>query len=110
MPNDTSHGIPITLYNAASVTDVHFTLNFNPALLAVTGASTADSTGGGSLTLVSSTDVHRHLPLHQQVGQSGIVILGDILANDPNTAKTSYGVKELLALGTITVNNAAFPE
>ena len=39
VPNDSGHGIPITLYNAANVTDVSFTLSYNPALLNITGTA-----------------------------------------------------------------------
>src|SRR4029077_15920949 len=42
------------------------------------------------------------------VGQSGNVVLGDILSNDPDTSKTSYGVKQLITMSSITVNGAAF--
>src|SRR5205823_5913252 len=32
VPNNSAQGIPVTLYNAAAVTDVVFTLSFNPVL------------------------------------------------------------------------------
>ena len=44
VPNDTGHGIPVTLYNATGVLDVTFTLAYNPSLLSVSGGSSGDAT------------------------------------------------------------------
>jgi RHS repeat-associated protein len=115
VPNDTGHGIPITLSNASGVTDVAFTLSYNPALLTITGASTGDSTGAGSTftlagspTVIDATHAIANFSFHDSTAQSGLVVLGDIIANVPNSAAGSYKASELLQLGAITVNGAAF--
>src|SRR5262249_48462123 len=107
--------LPIALYNASGVTDVTFALSYNPSLLAVTAGSTSDSTGTGtkSFTLVSSTTIdatHATANFHYSntSGQSGTVVLGDIVASVPTGAASTYKAKELLELGNIKVNGAAF--
>jgi hypothetical protein len=115
VPNDTAHGIPITLMSAVGVTDVSFTLSYNPTLLTVTGASTQDASSAGSgfalagaPTIIDATHATAGFSFHDDKPQSGTVVLGDILANVPNSAASSYKAKELLGLGAITLNGAAF--
>ncbi len=59
VPNNSASGIPLTLYNAANVTDVTFSLTYNPSLLNITGTlsgATSDATDpAAALTLVSNT-------------------------------------------------------
>jgi hypothetical protein len=45
---------------------------------------------------------------HNDVGLSGNIVLGDILANVPSSAANLYRAKELLTLTSITVNGAPF--
>src|SRR4029077_16617752 len=45
---------------------------------------------------------------HNVTAQSGTVVLGDILANVPNSAANQYKGKEILGLGSIAANGAAF--
>jgi len=110
VPNDTGKGgIPITLYNATAVNDATFTLTYDPTLLTVTGAGIGDATGPGStLTLVSSTANTATFHYQDATAHSGTVVLGDILAYVPTTANVLYKNKELLQLGSITVNGASF--
>jgi ligand-binding sensor domain-containing protein len=114
VPNDTGHGIPITLYNAAQVTDVTFTLKYNPALLNVTGAASGDATDPSSqFTLVGAPTIidatHATADFHYQSAtpQSGKVVLGDIRATVPNSAAAMYKAKELLQLVNIVINHGA---
>jgi hypothetical protein len=114
-PNNGDLSLPVTLYNVSSVTDATFTLNFNPALLSVKAASTADSTGTGSktFTLVSSTSsdsTHATASFHytSTTAQNGTVVVGDIVVSVPASAGSVYKAKELLQLGSVTVNSAAF--
>jgi N-acetylneuraminic acid mutarotase len=114
IPNDTGHGIPVTLTNATTVSAATFTLNYNPALLTVTGASSSDATSGGTLTLlgtptiIDATHATANFQYTSTTPQSGTVVLGDIIATVPNTAAASYKAKELLTLTSITVNGNAF--
>jgi glucose/arabinose dehydrogenase len=117
VPNNSAMGIPVTLSNVpavSGVTDVVFTLTYNPTLLTPTGGGTGDSSGAGSAfvmgTSVSVDATHSTVTFswHNGTAQSGTVVLGDILANVPNSAANQYEAKELLHCGSITVNSAAF--
>jgi autotransporter-associated beta strand protein len=117
VPNDSAKGIPVTLSNvptAAGVTDAVFTLTYNPTLLTPTGGGTGDSSGKGSTFTMStpaSVDAtHSTVAFtwHNPAAQSGTVVLGDIVANVPDSAANEYKVKEILGLSQIKVNNADF--
>jgi parallel beta-helix repeat protein len=100
-------GIPVTLSNAIAVTDVKFTLAYNPSLLTVTGAN------GGNLTMgtpnpIDATHATVDFTYHNGTAQNGTVNMGSITANVPNSAGSQYKAKELLTLSDITVNGAAF--
>src|SRR5207237_8305805 len=73
------------------------------------GASAADAAGAGSsFTLTSSTAATAKFSYHNNTPQSGKVVLGDILANVPDSAKASYKLKDPLQFSTILVNGAPF--
>jgi hypothetical protein len=114
VPNDTAQGIPITLYNAASVTDVTFTLAYDPALLSIQDISSTDATDpASSFTLVSDPTIidvnHATADFHfsDPAPQSGKIVLGDILAVVPTPAAQTYKAKELLAFENIVINQGA---
>jgi hypothetical protein len=117
VPNDSAKGIPVALSNvpaASGATDAVFTLTYNPTLLTPTGAGTGDSSGTGSTftmgTPVSVDATHSTVTFtwHNAAAQSGTVVLGDILANVPNSAANEYKGKEILGLSQIKVNGADF--
>jgi hypothetical protein len=117
VPNNSAMGIPVTLSNVpvgAGVSDVAFALTYNTTLLTPTGGGTGDSSGAGSAFVmgppVSVDATHSTVTFswHNGTAQSGTVVLGDILANVPNSAANQYEAKELLHCGSITVNSAAF--
>jgi N-acetylneuraminic acid mutarotase len=117
VPNDSAKGIPVTLANvpaASAVTDVVFTLTYNPTLLTPTGAGTGDSSGTGRTfvmgTPVSADATHSTVTFtwHNGTAQSGTVVLGDILANVPDLAANEYKGKEILGLSGIKVNGSDF--
>jgi hypothetical protein len=114
IPNNTGHGIPVKLTNATTVSAALFSLNYNPALLSVTGASSADATTGGTLTLLGTPTIidAAHATANFQytstAPQSGTVVLGDIVASVPDSAASKYKAKELLTLSSITINGATF--
>src|SRR4029077_1755363 len=102
-----------TLSNAAAVKDVAFALSYNPALLTPTGAGMTDAPAGssftmGSITKIDATHATVTFTFHNNTAQNGTVVLGDILATVPDSAANEYKAKELLGLGSITVNGAAF--
>ena len=115
VPNDSGNGIPITLYNAVNVTDVTFTLSYNPSLLTASGASNGDATDkASSFTLIASptitdtTHATARFHFHDGTAQSGTIVLGDIVATVPaKRPPAAYKAKELLKLGAIMVNSRA---
>jgi hypothetical protein len=116
IPNDGGHGIPITLYNAPApsdsfpgVTDVTFTLSYNPALLTVSGAGTGDSSAAGSTFTMTGGGASgtATFSFHNASAPSGMVVLGDILAAVPNAAVNLYKAEELLQLGNIVISHGA---
>jgi autotransporter-associated beta strand protein len=115
IPNDTGHGIPVTLTNATSVTDVSFTLNYDPSLLTVTNGSngatdtsTATFALVGAPTLIDTTHAMAVFQYTSTTAQSGNLVLGDIIASVPDSAAGEYKAKELLHFTAVTVNGATF--
>jgi hypothetical protein len=107
IPNDVGTGIPITFYNAAALTDATFTVTYNPAVLAITGTVTVGAPAGTSFALTSNTGGVATFHFSNATPQAGTVVLGDILANVPNSAASIYKTKELLSLNVLTVNLAS---
>ncbi len=112
VPNNTSLGIPITLYQAANVTDAAFTLSYNSALLNITsvlqGANSDATDPNSSLTLVSAlTPGLATFHYHDATPQSGALVLGDIVAVVPNTAVNLYKTKALLQIGNVVLNQGS---
>jgi N-acetylneuraminic acid mutarotase len=111
VPSDTSNGIPVILFNASNVTDVFFSVSYNSTLLNVTAASTLDTSAAGStFTLIPNVPPASvaTFKFHNDVPQSGTVVLGDILADVPDSAAAHYKAKEILTLSGITVNSSPF--
>jgi N-acetylneuraminic acid mutarotase len=115
VPNNSAKGIPVTLASApAGTKDVVFTLTYNPTLLTVTNAGTGDSSAAGStftmgsVNNVDSTHSKVTFSWHNDTALSGDMVLGDILANVPNSAASQYRAKELLTLDAITINGNPF--
>jgi hypothetical protein len=113
IPNDTGHGIPITLTNAVNVTVVSFVLNFNPALLTMagglggTGSDATDPASSFTMLLVPPVPGQAYFTFHDNTPLSGTVILGDILASVPDSAGGAYKAKDLLELSGISINRGA---
>ncbi len=103
LPNNTGSGIPITLSNAVNVTAVTFTLSFNAALLNISGVSSGPS---GTLTLVSNTAGVASFAFTSSTPLSGTLLLGNIIAQVPNSAAGSYKSKALLHLSDIVINGS----
>ncbi len=109
-------GIPITLSNAANVTDVTFSLTYNPSLLNLTGtrfgAGSDASDTAATLTLVANSGgvatFHYVDANPRSATPTSPLVLGDLSAVVPSTTGAAalglYQVKELLQLGNITIN------
>jgi hypothetical protein len=114
VPNDSVTGLLLTLYNAAAVTDVTFTLSFSPALLTLAGGSSGDATDpASSLTMdavttnIDGTRATARFHYQGKAPQSGTITLGDIVATVPQSAARLYRSKELLELDNIVLNQGA---
>ena len=119
VPNNGAAGIPITLYNAANVTDVTFSLTYNSSLLNITGVlagAAGDATDPLSgLTLVSNSGgvatFHYTDTTPNSATPTSPLVLGDIRAVVPSTvgavALNLYQVKEQLQLGSIVINGGS---
>ncbi len=111
VPNDTAFGIPISLYQAANVTDVTFTLTYNPSLLSISGAlqgSNSDATDpNATLVLTGNTPGLATFHYHDAAARSGDLVLGDIAATVPSSAVNLYKTKSLLQIGNIIINQGA---
>jgi hypothetical protein len=117
VPNDSAQGIPVTLASVpavSGVTDAIFTLTYNPTLLTPTGAGTGDASGTastftmGAPVSIDATHSTVTFTWHNAAAQSGTVLLGDLLANVPDSAASEYKGKEILALSDIKVNGSDF--
>jgi autotransporter-associated beta strand protein len=109
IPADTpGAGIPVTLSNATAVTDVTFTLSYNPSLLTITGPTSGNLQLVGTPIMFDPIHATAAFSYHKGTAQNGTVLLGGLVASVPNSAGSQYKAKELLQLGNITVNGAAF--
>ena len=117
VPNDPANGghvgIPITIYNAGNLTSAGFTLTYNANILTVTGGISDPSNARAVFQMTSNVlqadGVHAvaRFAFTDTAILSNTQILGDITAYVPYSARNQYQVKDLLALGNITVNSGA---
>ncbi len=109
--NGGSFGIPITLYNAVGLTDATFTVSYNANIFNITGAMQGANTDAtdpaGVFQLTGNAGGVATFTFHDANPQSGTVVLGDIAALVPNSAKAFYQVKEQLLIGSIVLNHGA---
>jgi hypothetical protein len=105
IPAKNGTGIPITLTNASGVTDVTFNLNYNPALLNITGTLNGPA---GTLSVVTGGGV-ASFTFHSGSALSGNLTLGQIVATVPDSAAGTYKAKEVLHLSNIAVNAGSIP-
>jgi N-acetylneuraminic acid mutarotase len=107
-PNDSSHGIPITIYNASKMTEASFELIYDPTLFTISGAGGGDATDpASSLRLVDAHAGGANIAIFEYqsiIPESGTVNLGDILATVPASAAATYKAKELLQLVPVTID------
>ena len=73
-------------------------MSYDPTLLNITGVA------GANLTLVSNAGGLATFSYSNATPQNGTVILGQILADVPNSAASNYKAKELLHIGSPVIN------
>ncbi|MBT9456787.1 MAG: right-handed parallel beta-helix repeat-containing protein, partial [Burkholderiaceae bacterium] len=102
------YNFPLTLDNAAGATRISFTLNYDAALLNITGLT------GGTLPAGSTVDVDLTTPGQARVTivaasvlPAGRIVLGHLQAMVPQSAP--YGSSNLLTLGDAQIDNGTKP-
>jgi hypothetical protein len=110
LPNTASVGIPLNLSVGSGVTSGVFTLTYNSALLAVTGAAASTALPGASLSLdAASTPGHAIIDFSSPAAltQTGVVGLGGLTATVPDSAAAVYKRKALLHWSGAQLNGGA---
>jgi uncharacterized protein (DUF2141 family) len=99
--------LPITLTNAAGASSLQFTLNWNPALLSVTGLLPGNVPGGAaaiSTTLLGAGQMRVTVTPSTAFGATPVTI-GSVLATVPATAP--YGSKHTLSLTNVSLQSGS---
>ncbi len=110
LPNSATTGIPLNVSVGSGITSGRFTLQYNPALLSITGAAVNTSLTGASLSLdAASTAGTAFLDFSSPTAltQTGVVVLGGLVATVPNSAASLYKSKALLHWSGVTLNGGA---
>ena len=109
LPNNQSAGIPINLSNGSNVTSGTFTLQYNSALLNITGATVNSALPGATLTLAASSTPGKAVIDFASLAPltSGVVRLGELIATVPNSAASAYKTKALLHFSSVQLNGGA---
>ncbi len=106
VPNSSTDGIPLALSSGSGVTSALFTLQYNSALLQITGAVVNSSLAGASLTLEPiSTPGNAVIEFSSLTPlPAPAVSLGGLTADVPLSAASLYGTKALLQFSGVQVN------
>jgi hypothetical protein len=109
LPNSATGGIPLNLSDGSSVTSGTFTLQYNSALLTITGAQVNTALTGAVLSLsAASTPGNAILTFSSPTALSaGVARLGGLTATVPNSTASAYKSKALLHFSGITFNGGA---
>ena len=110
LPNSATTGIPLNVSVGSGITSGKFTLQYNPALLSITGVTVNTSLTGASLSLdAASTPGIAILDFSSPTAltQTGPLRLGGLVATVPNSAASLYKSKALLHWSGTTLNNGA---
>ena len=99
--------LPLGLTSAGDVTNLRFTVRFDPTLLKITGAEAAAGLPSGA-TIVPDTSVAGQITVtiaSATAIAAGKVTLLNLLAKVPDTA--AYGAVEVVDIGNVFANNKA---
>ncbi len=110
LPNSATTGIPLNVSVGGGITSGKFTLQYNSALLSITGAVVNTALTGASLALdTASTPGTAILDFSSPTAltQTGPVRLGGLVATVPNSAAPSYKSKALMHWSGVTLNGGA---
>ena len=106
LPNNLAFGIPLNLSSGAGVTSGKFTLQYNSALLSITGVTVNTSLTGATLTLdAASTAGSAVIDFSSSTAlTAGPVRLGGLVASVPNSAAPLYTQKGLMHWSGVSVS------
>ncbi len=111
LPNSVSDGIPLNVSVGSGITSGKFTLQYNSALLSISGAAVNTSLPGASLSLdVASTAGTAILDFSSPTAlatSTAAVRLGGLVATVPNSAASLYKSKAMLHWSGVTLNGGA---
>jgi VCBS repeat-containing protein len=100
-------GLPVSLSNAAGANRVDFTLNYNPALLDISGVSLGAGAPAGS-TLITDLSQAGRLTVSVRFGamltSAAAIELVRLQAAVPLSAADLYGQKQILDLSDVAIN------
>jgi len=114
--NIAGDGIPVALSNPQNVLSGSFTLQYNPALLTITGGTrgAALTASGGTFTVTptinnatSATALISFSSPTKISSTTAALTLGSLLATVPFSATASYGAKQLLHFSSEQLNTTA---
>ena len=114
VPSGSAYGIPVTLYDYSNVTDVTFSLTYDPTLFTLGGTlygSSSDATdASATFTLVSNSGgtatFHYFASSPTTAAPDSPLVLGDLMAYVPNSAASFYKADQIFRLGNIIINFA----
>jgi hypothetical protein len=115
VPNNVpGNGIPVALSSGLNVTSASFTLEYNPAILNITGAVSKIPTASFTVitTLHSATSATAILSLSSPTAissNSSAITIGSLLASVPISATAGYGSMQLLHFNSEQLNGTAGP-
>ncbi len=105
LPANSTSGLPITISTGVNVTGASFTVNYNPALLTITGGAT--SIAGATVTVntsVAGQAVVNVTSSAQFSAAAGLLTLVNLTAVIPDTAPN--GSKGVISLSGVTLTSA----
>jgi hypothetical protein len=112
LPNSQSVGIPLNVSAGSGVTSGTFTLQYNPALLNITGATVNTALVGAVMALDTASTPGNAIIRFSSASAltaAGVVRLGGLAATVPNSAAALYKSKALLHWSGVQLNGGAMP-
>jgi hypothetical protein len=110
LPNNQSLGIPLTISAGNAVTSGTFTLQYNSALLDISGTMSNPALAGSVLSLDAASAPGKAIldfTSPTALTATGSIRLGSLLATVPNAASSSYKAKALLSFTGSVLNGGA---
>ena len=107
VPASVSTGIPLTVSNAAGITSLTVDIDYNPALLTITSASTSVAGASETLTFPQSGVARLTFTSPTPLAAALNKDLIDIRANVPASAASAYRQAQILRLANLSVNGGA---